>query len=130
VLAVSPDGARLWADGLDACHSPRYDHRGCYLVPGGIVNILDTRMHDVAHQIGFPGNRQTWDIVFSRGGRYVVLTGKTLLVLDAHSYRVVASAPDSQSDQAVITEDGRLYVTETSRNRVVVYQINGLRGTD
>lgn len=46
VMAVSPNGAQVWANGADACSSPFYDHAGCPIVPAGVVNVdPDFRQH-------------------------------------------------------------------------------------
>lgn len=42
-LLLTPDGRQLWADAMNACVSPSYDHAGCPS-PGGVVNVI--RAHD------------------------------------------------------------------------------------
>ena len=39
-LALSPNGAELWAQGQDACSRPDYPHQGCPTVPSRIINVL------------------------------------------------------------------------------------------
>jgi YVTN family beta-propeller protein len=39
-LVLSPDGRQVWAHGLDACRAPAYDHVGCTVVPGEVVNVM------------------------------------------------------------------------------------------
>jgi YVTN family beta-propeller protein len=118
-IAVSPDGRRLWADGLDACWSTRYDHLRCPMVPAGIVNVLEGLTLKWVRSIPFPASYQPDLGVFSPDGRFVVLTGDALLLFDAETQREVAMIPDRSFRGFVFAKDGRTAYSALEKENTV-----------
>lgn len=93
-LAVSSDGAFLWADGLDACRNDIYDHAGCPAGPGSVVNIIRTADHALVRSLRV-GPSDNYNLMVSRSfdaGRMVV-GRRHLAVMDAATLRAAESLP-------------------------------------
>lgn len=119
----SPDGAQIWADGMDACVSPEYDHVGCPVVPGGIINIYRTDDNYLLTSLGLPGEAaRPGGISFFRDGSRAIVGGPTLKVIDVRSLKVVEEAPLSAFGRAAFTPDGqRAYVALPGEGRLAVF---------
>jgi DNA-binding beta-propeller fold protein YncE len=103
-IAVSPDGAYVWVDGKDACASWRYNHQGCPIVPGAVVNVLRTSDRAFIQTLGFPAPADVGGpvIFFPDGSR--VFWGS--VVIDAASFTPVETL-DSPAGWVVFTPDRR-----------------------
>jgi hypothetical protein len=119
-VELSPDGAYLWADGSDACHSPHYDHAGCPEGPGSVINVLRTADRMLVRTLRVGGTDE-YDtrLSFSPDGARVVaghrqttvLSTATLAAAEASSYPLwsnVVFSPDGQTAYGAIGDPGTL----------------------
>lgn len=92
-IAVSADGTQVWADGLDACRTASYDHKGC---PGfgGVVNVIRTIDHMLVRSLRLepPGEYNVEVIMTPDPGRVVLSRSRTLSINTA-TLRPVEASP-------------------------------------
>jgi YVTN family beta-propeller protein len=124
-LVLSPDGKQLWANGLDACYSRRYDHLGCPIVPGGIINVLDTSSGKLIRSIGVAGDSHTYQLAFSPDGGLLAANGAGLRLIDKASFRVVGSWGSSETSSTLFDPAGTIaYTCLYNENAVAILSVN------
>ena len=107
-LLLTPDGRQLWADGMDACISPSYDHAGCPSSPSGVVNVI--RAHDrVLLRSIAAGSSSDFELRLSATpeGRGVIVGGGRTTVLSTSSFADVESTPLPLRSNMAFSRDGR-----------------------
>lgn len=123
-MAVSPEGAQVWANGLNACYVPAYDHAGCPVVPGSVLHIIRTSDNAVLRTLALPG--EAFDrISFSPGGARVGVGRRStsLGVLDTASFTLLESLQVRASGSAVFTPDGkRAYAVLFDKSALAVFE--------
>jgi len=118
-IAVSPDGRRVWATDADACSNPAYDHKGCPVIPQGVVNVLCTLTDTLLRSIGVPGR-----VAFFPDNSLVVLGGSQLLVLRSLSGQFFGLVNIVGSGSLAVTRNGtKAYAPIPSQNEVTVMQV-------
>lgn len=121
-IAVSPAGAYVWAHGENACYDPKYDHLGCPVVPGSVINVLSTADNSLLQTLGFAGGLNRFS--FSPDGSRVLVGAQNLEVLDTASFKSLETLPLPQAEAAVFTPDGRhAYVPVFERAVVAVLDV-------
>lgn len=147
IMAISPDGSQVWANGADACSRKKtdddlfgYDFEGCpSLDPGeshkgrGIINIIDTQKNKIIRAFAFPGH----DVgkptplgaaipTFSPGGLEIaVTTGSRILIFDTRTLIQTDSIEEIvNAGNLVFTPDGaRAYVPVPGDDSITVLEI-------
>ncbi len=121
-LALSPDGAQLWADGSDACLSSYYDGAGCPPGRGAVVNVIRTADHSLLRSLRVGGEREfNTGLSFTPDGSRVVagrtetsvVSSTTLTTMEswpAPLWSNVVFGPDGQTAYAVLGEEGSIAV--------------------
>ncbi len=121
--SVSPDGKLVLLDGLDACWSPQYDHRGCKSVPSDVFHLLDPLGRQILHSFEF--SRHSGHARFLDNSRFL-LFGDSVSVVDAASYSVLErwnNAEDCGATDIVLAPDGRpAYLGCAQNNTIRVLQ--------
>lgn len=91
-ITISPDGAQLWANGLDACF-PYYDQQGCPQVGAGVLNVIGTANHRLVKSIGFAGFNPWFTTILPGSSRAAVGNFRgdfpDLYIFDTRSFEVV-----------------------------------------
>lgn len=106
-LAVSPDGASLWAIGHDACTSPAYDHLGCPEVPSFVLNVFRLADRSLLRTFSVPLEVEPGRVSFLPGGRRVVTTGLVSQVFHPQSFAVTEAYADENLGRLVVDRSGR-----------------------
>jgi len=118
-LSVSPDGSQVWANGLNACSDPHYDHVGCPIVPGGVVNVVGTSDFSVVRTLGFAEG--VGRVSLSPDGRRAYVGGSVLRVFDTATFDQVATIPVPASGSLAFTPNGhRAFAPVPAENAVRV----------
>ncbi len=121
-IVVSPDGAYVWAHGENACYDPKYDHIGCPVDPGSVINVLSTADNSLLQTLGFAGSLTRFS--FSPDGSRVLVGAQNLEVLDTASFKSLETLPLPHAGTAVFTPDGRrVYVPVFDRDVVAVLDV-------
>jgi RHS repeat-associated protein len=125
-LRVSPNGAQIWASGLDACQALSYDHRGCPTTPGvpeAVVNVISTANYALRASLGFP-LPFTSSISFSPDSSSAWLGGNTLKIVDTNTLATIAALPIPASGSVAFTPDGAwAYAHLPSQNAVALLSV-------
>jgi YVTN family beta-propeller protein len=120
-LVLSPDGTELWANGLDACSRPDYDHTGCPAVPGRVLNVIRTSDLKLLKSFGFSLEDSNGTISFSPKGEAFVGGGVNLKEIDADNLEAVQRIPIANTGSVAFQADGETaYVTVSDKNLVAV----------
>jgi YVTN family beta-propeller protein len=124
-ILVSPDGLQVWANGTDACCNPAYDHRGCPVAPGGLINVISSRSNRLIRSIGFAGTGTTFGhVVFPDSSMAAVGFEHELVLIDTKDFKAVGSIPLRVSPHMAFTPDGALaYVPVLEENRVAIMEL-------
>ncbi len=124
-LALSPDGSQLWLNGIDACSQPAYDHVGCPMIPGDVVNVIDTSTNKVLKTIVFRPAEGNGSISFLPRGDSVLIGGG--VVLKFMNWRHVTfrqPLPISSAGQAAFAANGsRVFLPVGDKNVVAVVKV-------
>jgi len=93
-LAVSPDGAYLWADGFDACRNDIYDHAGCPEGPGSVVNVIRTADYTLVRSLRI-GPSDSYNLLVSPtpDARRIVIGRLRITSVDATNLSPAESVP-------------------------------------
>ena len=121
-MAIVPDGEQVWADAADACSSQAYNHLGCPIVPGGLVNVLSASAGKLLFQVPLSSGFFPFSIALARQGKFAALSGLGLFIPDANTGRDRRfSIRNRKFGQPVFTSDGqRGYVVLPEENAVAV----------
>ncbi len=123
-IRESPDGAYIWADGSDACSHPRYDHKGCPVVPGGVLHVIRTADHQVIQTIGTPLGDGWGDFAFSPDGSRLIWSGAVTRVLNTVDFAAVEKLPLSSQGAPVVAQGGRrVFLALAQRNDIAVLDV-------
>jgi len=124
-LALSPDGSQLWLNGSDACSQPAYDHAGCAMVPGSVINVIDTRTNTALRTIVFRPEEGNGPFAFVPNGNAVLIGGGTLLKrMDWRRMTFLQPLPVGSGGLAAFTPDGsRAYQPVPGQNAVAVIAV-------
>jgi YVTN family beta-propeller protein len=124
-LALSPDGQQLWLNGNDACSQPAYDHVGCPMVPGAVVDVIDTSTNRLLKTITFNPAEGNGPISFLPHGGSVIIGGGLLLkVMDWRHIAFRQPLPISSSGLAAFSADGsRAFLPVGDKNVVAVVKV-------
>jgi len=118
-IAVSPNGARVWATDADACINPFYDHKNCPVVPQGVVNVIATKTDELQRSMGVPGR-----VAFFPGNSFTVLGGAQLLILNK-SMLPVGLIDIAASGSLAVTPDGKkAYAPVPNQNAVKLITVS------
>jgi YVTN family beta-propeller protein len=121
-VAVSPDGSQLWANGLDACSNPAYDHAGCPQVPGSALTVYRTMDHTPLTVVGGQAARNG-PIAFSPDGALAVVAGERLEIIETSGFAALEQL-HTPAGGAVFSPDGRrVYVALPAENAVAVVDV-------
>jgi hypothetical protein len=90
---VTPDGRALWASALDACSMARYDHVACPIVPGELINVIETRDHRPQGILALPASTHVAHISFVSEALAIVSGGPGIRFVDTRTLRTRASLP-------------------------------------
>lgn len=116
---VSPDGRELWASALDACSMARYDHAGCPIVPGELVNIISTRDYGAIATLALPVSTHVEHISFMLD-RFAILTGGPgIRFVDIRTRRTLGTLPRLRAGACVPHPKGK-YAYATVKNKSAV----------
>ena len=127
-LALSPDGNQIWANGEDACWSPAYDHDGCPLSPGGVINVIRVSDNRVARTLGLPAAGAGEISFFPDGSRAVVSGSVETRVIDTRRFSAVEALALKQTGKAVFARGGtRAYIPVQDRNALAVFDLSADR---
>jgi hypothetical protein len=120
-IAVSPDGAFLWANGNDACFGPDYDHRDCPKVPGRIMQVFRTADGALAKSIGFEMSEQVGRAWFLPGLESAVVAGHPARVIRSGTYSEIERAPfEGVSAVVASAQRGEVWAALTARRAVAI----------
>lgn len=126
-VAVTPDGAQVWVDGHDACHSAYYDHAGCPKGHGAIVNVIRTadRMLLRSLRVG-PAHEFNTTISFTNDGSRAVVSRSHVTVVSTTSLAEVESSPLAFQGKVAFSRDGRVaYAILKGEKAIAVLPIAG-----
>jgi len=125
-IHASPDGGQIWIDGNDACTSPDYDHAGCPVVPGGVINVFRVDDNYLLGSVAIPGTTMSGGFSFVPDGSRAIVGGSTLKVIDTRSLGIAEEAPLPATGRAAFTPDGsRAYVLVPTESRLAMFSIAG-----
>jgi YVTN family beta-propeller protein len=118
-IAVSPDGKRVWASNVDACSSPSYDHKGCPIIPQGVVNVISTATDTLLQSLGSTGR-----VAFSPKNSFAALGGSQLTLLKP-SISFIGLVGIAGSGSMAVTPNGKkAYVPVPGANGVTIITIS------
>lgn len=125
-LALSPDGAELWAKGEDACSRPDYPHEGCPSVPSRVINVL--RVSDdrgltlqPIRTLGLSLVDFNGRISLSPDGEVFIGGGIYLKRVDPRSLETIQRLDIANAGDVAYSPDGQTaYVTVAEKNEVDV----------
>ena len=101
-VAVSPDGAYLWVPGVDACVKSDYDHVGCPIVPGDVINLFNTASNTLVGTLGVERLSSRVSL-FPDSSRALAFGGHELTVISPATQAALETLPilcDLQSGQS------------------------------
>lgn len=119
-IAVSPDGSRLWANGMDACTQHLYDHVGCPLIPAGTVNVIDAASRKHIRTLALAGPFIPESMVFTPDETRVVLTGTGgMLAVNSRTFQITDTFRDNYYGAIVFhPQMRRAYVALMDKDQV------------
>jgi YVTN family beta-propeller protein len=122
-VAVSPDGAYLWVSGMDACAQSDYDHVGCPIVPGGVINLFNTASNTLVGRLGV--ERLAVQVsLFPDGSRALVFGGDELIVISTATQATLETLPIPGVSSAIFSPDSRhAYIISKEKHAVAVIDI-------
>jgi len=123
-LFASPDDSLVLLDGLDACDSPQYDHRGCPVVPSRVVHLLRPADRQVVKTLAYPKLRPP--LGFFDNSRFL-MGGASISVIDARTYGVVENLELTADYTTIaVAHDGRhIYAANRITNSLLVLETEG-----
>jgi len=123
-VAVSPDGAYLWAPGVDACANSSYDHVGCPLVPGDVINLFDTASNTRVSTIGVERLSAGVLSLFPDSSRALAFGGHELLVISTATQATLETLPIPDVSSVIFSPDSRhAYVTSKEKQAIAILDI-------
>jgi DNA-binding beta-propeller fold protein YncE len=124
-LFVAPNGTQLWVDGKDACANPDYDHVGCPIVPGGILNVFRVDDSILLRSVGTAAGNDPESLSFVPDGSRVIVGGAFGSVFDLTGLRIVEQAPWQIRGHTAFTADGkRMFASMEDAVAVIDLQSN------
>lgn len=124
-LAVTHDGAHLWADGKDACNASFYDHAGCAR-SGPILSVIRTSDHSLVRSLQFgPPASHSFSVSMSPdGSRAVLSTATSTHIASTLNLREAEALPEPLRGRIVFTKDGgTAFSSIGDANAVVMWSI-------
>jgi len=123
-VSVLPYGFRAWEIGADACDSPQYDHAGCPVVPGGLINIIDLQKRTLVRSIGVRGARLI-GCSFSPNGEVAAITSsERLILMSVKSMSSIGSLRLASPSKMAFSADGSLgYLALPGESAIAVVQL-------
>jgi DNA-binding beta-propeller fold protein YncE len=126
VVAVTPDGNQIWADGLDACSRPDYDHAGCPAVPAGVLHVIRSSDGNVVRTLP-EGSLLAF---LPDSSRAVVVGGSETLVLDTTDFIAEETLPSRLAALVLSRTRKRAYAAVTDRKAVAAFDLAGGAGAE
>ena len=128
-LSVTPDGQHIWASGLDACATPRYDHAGCPFTPADILHVIRTANLSLVQTLAFPSIEPGAVLInLSPDGSRAILSGLGIRVVDAVRFttleRLEPTPGQSGYGRVTLTPDGtRAYLPHYNPDEIGVFDL-------
>jgi len=123
-VAVSPDGAYLWVPGVDACSNSSYDHVGCPMVPGDVINLFDTASNTRVSTIGVERLSAGVLSLFPDSSRALALGDHQLLVISTATQATLETIPIPAVSSVIFSPDSRhAYVTSKEKHAIAILDI-------
>ncbi len=124
-IAISPNGNQVWVDGSDACSAPSYDHKDCPIVPGGVINIIDTTSNKLLKTLGFHLDYGTGFISFLPDSTLALIGGNYLKMIDTKTFVISQVVLIPVSGSVAFARDGRhLYAPAPNHHRVKLLELS------
>ncbi len=120
-ISVSPDGMQVWEYGADACSAPFYDHAGCSLVPGAVVNVLSTATNSLIRSLGFTLAEASGHTSFFPDSRHALVGGNNLKIIDTAGFGRVQTL-NFPAGGSVAFIDGLGFMPVSAHNTVYVLE--------
>ncbi len=122
-VAVSPDGAYLWVPGVDACAQSGYDHVGCPIVPGGVINLFNTASNTLVGTLGV--ERLAAQVsLFPDSSRALVFGGDELMVISTATQAALETLPISGVSSVIFSPDSRhAYVISKEKHAIAILDV-------
>jgi DNA-binding beta-propeller fold protein YncE len=124
-INVSPDGQYVWVNGTNACIAENYDHEGCPFVPGGVINVIETKSKTLVKTLGIPPEYGTGLISFAQDGALAIVGGNCSKFIDTHTFLPTRLMDVPLSGSTAFGRDrALLYAPVPAQNRVVLLEFS------
>jgi YVTN family beta-propeller protein len=124
-IVVSPDGSYLWVPGGDACAKSDYDHLGCPVVPGNVINLFNTASNTLVGTLGIERPSGYVQVsLFPDSSRALVFGGPELTVISMATQATLETLPVPFATSVIFSPDSRhAYITLKEKHALAVLNI-------
>jgi hypothetical protein len=105
-MVLSPDGAHLWVDASDACHSPEYDHAGCPPGSGSVLHAFRALTLEPVLSARLPDRTAGTRPTFVPDGSRLVAASLGIYVVNASIGQTVEAWSETPAGKALFSRDG------------------------